>query len=141
MLACRVVIQLRNNLLLLNLFRFSGGGKPKMRWYFNKHGWPTSTILPEAPQGEDEQAKLIDTLQDWKSEKYRDFIGSGKVLPRPGIVEVRVFTTALLPGLMLVFFSSFMKNRNSLFLFLFPFAFCFSASLAVGIVLAVYRVR
>jgi HAD superfamily hydrolase (TIGR01509 family) len=65
-----------------------GGGKPKMRWYFNKHGWPTSTILPEAPQGEDEQAKLIDTLQDWKSEKYRDFIGSGKVLPRPGIVEV-----------------------------------------------------
>ncbi|GAQ84818.1 Haloacid dehalogenase-like hydrolase (HAD)-superfamily hydrolase subfamily IA [Klebsormidium nitens] len=65
-----------------------GGGKPKMRWYFSKNGWPTSTILPEAPKNEEEQAKLVDTLQDWKSAKFRDFIGSGSVKPRPGILEV-----------------------------------------------------
>eukprot|EP00897_Mesotaenium_endlicherianum_P000567 jgi/Mesen1/10510/ME000083S10017 len=28
-----------------------GGGKPKMRWYFGEHGWPTSTISPSAPTG------------------------------------------------------------------------------------------
>ncbi len=22
-----------------------GGGKPKMRWYFGEHGWPTSSVL------------------------------------------------------------------------------------------------
>lgn len=31
--------------------------------YFNRHGWPTSTILPNAPTNEDEQSKLIDTIQ------------------------------------------------------------------------------
>ena len=31
--------------------------------YFNKHGWPTSTILPNAPTNEEEQATLIDTIQ------------------------------------------------------------------------------
>lgn len=42
-----------------------GGGKPKMRWYFSpeRNGWPVSSILGAAPQTEDEQAKLIDTLQ------------------------------------------------------------------------------
>jgi hypothetical protein len=117
-----------------------------MRWYFNKHGWPTSTILPAAPQDEAEQAKLIDTLQDWKSEKYRDFIGSGKVLPRPGIVEVRIVATALLTGVMSVFFSfyAFMKNCECLelpFFFAFPSAFCFTECLADGSVLVVYRVQ
>lgn len=65
-----------------------GGGKPKMRWYFNRHGWPTSTILPNAPTNEDEQSKLIDTIQDWKTEKYKNFIGSGDVEPRPGVLEL-----------------------------------------------------
>ncbi|KAG0620151.1 hypothetical protein M758_4G193300 [Ceratodon purpureus] len=65
-----------------------GGGKPKMRWYFGEHGWPTSTILPNAPTNEEEQATLIDTIQDWKTEKYKNFIGSGHVDPRPGVVEL-----------------------------------------------------
>lgn len=54
-----------------------GGGKPKMRWYFGKHGWPTSTILDggKAPETDEEQIKVIDTLQDWKTEKYKDIIG------------------------------------------------------------------
>lgn len=59
-----------------------------MRWYFKKNGWPTSTVLQEAPKNEEEEAKLVDTLQDWKSAKFRDFIGSGSVKPRPGIIEV-----------------------------------------------------
>jgi len=53
-----------------------GGGKPKMRWYFNRQGWPTSSILGgRAPADEAEQTQLIDTLQDWKTDKYQQMIG------------------------------------------------------------------
>jgi len=31
-----------------------GGGKPKMKWHFNKNGWPSSTFTG-VPQNEDEQ--------------------------------------------------------------------------------------
>jgi hypothetical protein len=34
-----------------------------MRWYFGREGWPTSTILPNIPTTEEDQATLIDTLQ------------------------------------------------------------------------------
>lgn len=65
-----------------------GGGKPKMRWYFSQRegaSWPTSSILGgRAPASEEEQVKLIDVLQDWKSEKYQSMLGSGEVPPRPG---------------------------------------------------------
>jgi hypothetical protein len=40
-----------------------GGGKPKMRWYFNREGWPTSDICNGVPSSEEDQATLIDTLQ------------------------------------------------------------------------------
>lgn len=41
-----------------------GGGKPKMRWYFKRNGWPTSSVLDgRVPATEQEQALLIDTLQ------------------------------------------------------------------------------
>lgn len=65
-----------------------GGGKPKMRWYFNKHGWPTSTILETPPESDAEKAKLIDTLQDWKTERYKEIIKSGTVEPRPGVLRL-----------------------------------------------------
>jgi HAD superfamily hydrolase (TIGR01509 family) len=65
-----------------------GGGKPKMRWYFGKFGWPTSTVLPEVPTSEADQATLIDTLQDWKSAKYRDIIASGEVEAREGVLRL-----------------------------------------------------
>lgn len=63
-----------------------GGGKPKMKWYFGKHGWPTSTILQgqSAPTTDEEKEKVIDTLQDWKTQKYKDIIKNG-VAARPGI--------------------------------------------------------
>ncbi|XP_022132960.1 haloacid dehalogenase-like hydrolase domain-containing protein At4g39970 [Momordica charantia] len=65
-----------------------GGGKPKMRWYFKEYGWPSSTILEKAPEDDEDQAKLIDTLQDWKTERYKEIIKSGTVKPRPGVLRL-----------------------------------------------------
>ncbi|KEH20805.1 putative HAD hydrolase, subfamily IA [Medicago truncatula] len=65
-----------------------GGGKPKMRWYFKEHGWPSSTIFETPPTSDEERAKLIDTLQDWKTERYKDIIKSGSVKPRPGVLKL-----------------------------------------------------
>ncbi|KAF8062961.1 haloacid dehalogenase-like hydrolase domain-containing protein [Scenedesmus sp. PABB004] len=66
-----------------------GGGKPKMRWYFGREGWPTSSVLGgRVPASEEEQALLVDTLQEWKSDKYRQMVGSGEVPARPGILRL-----------------------------------------------------
>ncbi|XVE86804.1 hypothetical protein DITRI_Ditri18aG0063700 [Diplodiscus trichospermus] len=65
-----------------------GGGKPKMRWYFKEHGWPSSTLFETPPEGDEERAKLIDTLQDWKTERYKEIIKSGTVEPRPGVLRL-----------------------------------------------------
>ncbi|XP_023003094.1 haloacid dehalogenase-like hydrolase domain-containing protein At4g39970 [Cucurbita maxima] len=65
-----------------------GGGKPKMRWYFKEFGWPSSTILEKAPEDDEERAKLIDVLQDWKTERYKEIIKSGTVKPRPGVLSL-----------------------------------------------------
>lgn len=41
-----------------------------------ENGWPVSSILGgRAPENEEEKALLIDTLQDWKTDKYKDIIG------------------------------------------------------------------
>ncbi|KAL9461020.1 hypothetical protein AB3S75_004089 [Citrus x aurantiifolia] len=65
-----------------------GGGKPKMRWYFKEHGWPSSTIFDNPPVTDDDQAKLIDLIQDWKTERYQQIIKSGTVEPRPGVLRL-----------------------------------------------------
>ncbi|KAK2970380.1 hypothetical protein RJ640_007508 [Escallonia rubra] len=65
-----------------------GGGKPKMRWYFKEHGWPSSTIFETPPEDDIDRAKLIDTLQDWKTERYKEIIKSGTVEPRPGVLRL-----------------------------------------------------
>ncbi|KAB1210198.1 hypothetical protein CJ030_MR6G024470 [Morella rubra] len=65
-----------------------GGGKPKMRWYFGEHGWPSSTIFEKPPEADEDRAKLIDTLQDWKTERYKEIIKSGSVEPRPGVLRL-----------------------------------------------------
>ncbi|KAL2612664.1 hypothetical protein R1flu_024356 [Riccia fluitans] len=64
-----------------------GGGKPKMRWYFGKNGWPTSSLFETAPDSDEDKSTLIDTLQDWKTDKYKDLISSGAE-PRPGVLEL-----------------------------------------------------
>jgi hypothetical protein len=39
-------------------------------------GWPSSSILSgRKPSNEQEEAVLIDTLQDWKTDKYQQMIG------------------------------------------------------------------
>ncbi|RZC64473.1 hypothetical protein C5167_008161 [Papaver somniferum] len=65
-----------------------GGGKPKMRWYFKENGWPTSSIFESAPENDADKATLIDTLQDWKTERYKEIIKSGTVEPRPGVLRL-----------------------------------------------------
>ncbi|KAL9264814.1 Haloacid dehalogenase-like hydrolase domain-containing protein [Drosera capensis] len=65
-----------------------GGGKPKMRWYFKEHGWPSSTIFEDPPESDADRAKLIDILQDWKTERYQEIIKSGTVQPRPGVLSL-----------------------------------------------------
>ncbi|MCL7051918.1 hypothetical protein MKW94_017783 [Papaver nudicaule] len=65
-----------------------GGGKPKMRWYFKENGWPTSSIFESAPESDSDRAKLLDTLQDWKTERYKEIIKSGTVEPRPGVLRL-----------------------------------------------------
>ncbi|KAJ0233502.1 Haloacid dehalogenase-like hydrolase domain-containing protein [Hirschfeldia incana] len=65
-----------------------GGGKPKMRWYFRENGWPTSTLFDTPPESDDDRAKLIDALQDWKTERYKEIIKSGSVEARPGVVRL-----------------------------------------------------
>ena len=62
-----------------------GGGKPKMRWYFGLKGWPTSSVLGgAAPRSDEQQALLIDTLQDWKTDKYKDIVGEWQFIPGRG---------------------------------------------------------
>ncbi|XP_047968121.1 haloacid dehalogenase-like hydrolase domain-containing protein At4g39970 isoform X2 [Salvia hispanica] len=65
-----------------------GGGKPKMRWYFKEHGWPTSTISDSVPESDEDRANLVDILQDWKTERYKEIIRSGTVEPRPGVLRL-----------------------------------------------------
>ncbi|KAM5577193.1 haloacid dehalogenase-like hydrolase domain-containing protein [Rosa sericea] len=65
-----------------------GGGKPKMRWYFKENGWPSSTIFEKPPEDDESRAKIIDTLQDWKTERYKEIIKSGTVEPRPGVLRL-----------------------------------------------------
>ncbi|XP_073006477.1 haloacid dehalogenase-like hydrolase domain-containing protein At4g39970 [Typha latifolia] len=65
-----------------------GGGKPKMRWYFGENGWPSSSIFETPPSSDSDREKLIDVLQDWKTERYKDIIKSGTVEPRPGVLQL-----------------------------------------------------
>ncbi|XP_039053429.1 haloacid dehalogenase-like hydrolase domain-containing protein At4g39970 [Hibiscus syriacus] len=85
-----------------------GGGKPKMRWYFKEHGWPSSTIFETPPESDEERAKLIDTLQDWKTERYKEIIKSGTVEPRPGVL--RLMDEAKAAGKMLAVCSAATKS-------------------------------
>ncbi|KAJ3676915.1 hypothetical protein LUZ60_002639 [Juncus effusus] len=65
-----------------------GGGKPKMRWYFGENGWPVSSIFETPPSSDSDREKLVDILQDWKTERYKGIIKSGTVEPRPGVIRL-----------------------------------------------------
>ncbi|KAE8693236.1 Haloacid dehalogenase-like hydrolase domain-containing protein [Hibiscus syriacus] len=83
-----------------------GGGKPKMRWYFKENGWPSSTISETPPESDEERAKLIDTLQDWKTE--REWYRFDRVEPRPGVL--RLMDEAKAAGKMLAVCSAATKS-------------------------------
>lgn len=65
-----------------------GGGKPKMRWYFGENGWPSSKIFETPPSTDSDKEKLVDIIQDWKTERYKEIIKSGTVEPRPGVLHL-----------------------------------------------------
>ena len=68
-----------------------GGGKPKMRWWFNRDGWPTSSLNGQetvAPTDADARPLLIDTLQEWKTAEFERLIASGEVAPRDGVLRL-----------------------------------------------------
>ncbi|XP_006659518.2 haloacid dehalogenase-like hydrolase domain-containing protein At4g39970 [Oryza brachyantha] len=65
-----------------------GGGKPKMRWYFGENGWPSSNIFETPPSSDSDKEKLVDIVQDWKTERYKDILKSGTVKPRPGVLQL-----------------------------------------------------
>ncbi|OEL31677.1 Haloacid dehalogenase-like hydrolase domain-containing protein [Dichanthelium oligosanthes] len=65
-----------------------GGGKPKMRWYFGENGWPSSKIFQTPPSTDSDKEKLVDIIQDWKTERYKEIIKSGTVEPRPGVLRL-----------------------------------------------------
>ncbi|EKX53524.1 hypothetical protein GUITHDRAFT_84455 [Guillardia theta CCMP2712] len=63
-----------------------GGGKPKMKWHFNNNGWPTSK-LGGVPSSEDDQNRLIDELQDKKTEIYKKIVNE-VAEARPGVLSL-----------------------------------------------------
>lgn len=79
------------------LQNFLGGGKQKMRWYFDENGWPLSNFQDGVPSSDEQKTAIIDALQDWKSTRFQQYIGSGNVPARPGIN--RLFDEAVKAGL------------------------------------------
>lgn len=59
-----------------------------MRWYFGENGWPSSSIFETPPASDSDREKLVDVLQDWKTERYKEIIRSGSVEPRPGVLQL-----------------------------------------------------
>jgi len=67
-----------------------GGGKNKMFFHFRNttKAFPTSENGKKAaPLGQEEQQALIDSLQDNKTNLYKDLIKE-KAVPRPGVIEL-----------------------------------------------------
>ena len=53
-----------------------GGGIPKMRYYFGENGWPKSK-LGDPPTEKEAQEAMLNTLQDRKTDMYKEMISSG----------------------------------------------------------------
>ncbi|KAK9812072.1 hypothetical protein WJX73_003157 [Symbiochloris irregularis] len=84
-----------------------GGGKAKMRHYFNTNSWPSSKILPDVPQTDDEKTALIDELQDWKTTHYQEIVAT-KAEARPNVL--RLFDEAKDMGLKMAVCSAATKS-------------------------------
>jgi hypothetical protein len=63
-------------LLLLLCCVQVGGGIPKMRHYFGLQGWPATSVLGgREPASGEEKTQVVEVLQAWKTEKYKEIIG------------------------------------------------------------------
>ncbi|CAM9905890.1 unnamed protein product [Pylaiella littoralis] len=78
-----------------------GGGKPKMRYYFGENGWPKSK-LGAPPETDEEKELLIDSLQDRKTNIYKEFVADGTAVLRPGIQRLIDETQGISGGKMAI---------------------------------------
>jgi HAD superfamily hydrolase (TIGR01509 family) len=59
-----------------------GGGKEKMRWYFERHGWPDNVVT------DSERETLVSHLHKKKTQLYKDLIQNGDAQIRPGVLRL-----------------------------------------------------
>lgn len=65
-----------------------GGGKGKMRYYFRNHTGAFPMVGEKAaPDTKEAEEALIDSLQDHKTELYKELIAE-KAVSRPGVIEL-----------------------------------------------------
>ena len=64
-----------------------GGGKPKMRYHFDNNGWPSFFGGSKVPTTDEEKTKMVDSLQDMKTEFYKDIVES-QAQARPGVLRL-----------------------------------------------------
>ena len=57
------------------------------------NSWPSSKILPDVPQTDDEKTALIDELQDWKTTHYQEIVGQCLDLASISALSVDSFWT------------------------------------------------
>ncbi|CDF39262.1 HAD-like hydrolase family protein [Chondrus crispus] len=85
-----------------------GGGREKMRWYFDQNGWPDGSPV-DSPQLATPREELLNHLVKRKYEHYRDAVINGEALLRPGIH--RLVDEAHARGVRLAICSA--ANKNS----------------------------
>lgn len=64
-----------------------GGGKEKMRWYFNKYGWPDAHPR-DSPDMTETREALIAHLHSQKTLLYKALIEKGQAKIRPGVLRL-----------------------------------------------------
>lgn len=64
-----------------------GGGKEKMRWYFNTYGWPDGRPA-DSPQDAEERENLIAKLHVMKTDLYQQLIREGRAHVRTGVLRL-----------------------------------------------------
>lgn len=64
-----------------------GGGKEKMRWYFNSYGWPDGQPNDRPDLSESRDA-LIAQLHVSKTDMYQELIRDGQAKVRPGVLRL-----------------------------------------------------
>lgn len=80
-----------------------GGGKEKMRWYFDKYGWPDGQPADDATLLDKREA-FIAHLHKRKTEMYKTLILDGGAKVRPGVL--RLMDEAIERGLKLAICSA-----------------------------------